>query len=413
MLALLARHLLDATDGRGAAYPSGALTVRKFTDVQPGDETCNARVMLVAVSGIQFYPEFIWLRDEPERRFFALLFPGWSELVEAGCEAQAPRLLELQAAARDELLRTLAEQLTHRVEGLLVIRDVRVFDAEHARLSNPSDVYVHAGRIAAVRPAGSKQTASATVIDGRGRTLLPGLFDMHAHEWRMERDAAHRRRRDHGARHGQRQRDPAQADRLASSRGRQLGPRIVPAGFIEGESPHSARNGIVVASRWTARSPRSTGTRSTATARSSSTTRCVPSGCGRWRRMPMRAGLRVSGHIPAFMRAEEAVRAGYDEIQHINQVMLNFLVGPKDDTRTLLRFTLVGDKAHAIDLDGPAVRRFIALLRARGTTVDPTAAVFEAIFPQRSGRPEPELRRWSPTTCRRRCSAPGASTRRT
>ena len=37
-------------------------------------------------------------------------------------------------------------------------------------------------------------------------------------------------------------------------------------------------------------------------------------------------GMRVSGHIPAFLRAQDAVRAGYDEIQHINQVLLNFLV---------------------------------------------------------------------------------------
>ena len=102
-------------------------------------------------------------------------------------------------------------------------------------------------------------------------------------------------------------------------------------------------------------------------------------------------GLRVSGHIPAFMRAEQAVRAGYDEVQHINQVMLNFLVGPADDTRTLLRFTLVGDKAHTIDLDGPAVRRFIALLRERGTVVDPTAAAFEAGYLQRSGEPNPSF----------------------
>jgi hypothetical protein len=34
-------------------------------------------------------------------------------------------------------------------------------------------------------------------------------------------------------------------------------------------------------------------------------------------------GLRVSGHEPAFMRAEEVVRAGFDELQHINQLALN------------------------------------------------------------------------------------------
>jgi len=27
--------------------------------------------------------------------------------------------------------------------------------------------------------------------------------------------------------------------------------------------------------------------------------------------------MRVSGHVPAFMRSQEAIRAGYDEIQHI------------------------------------------------------------------------------------------------
>ena len=51
------------------------------------------------------------------------------------------------------------------------------------------------------------------------------------------------------------------------------------------------------------------------------------------------------------MTAGQAVEAGYRELHHINQVTLNFLVGRDDDTRTLLRFTLPGDKAHALKLD--------------------------------------------------------------
>jgi hypothetical protein len=81
--------------------------------------------------------------------------------------------------------------------------------------------------------------------------------------------------------------------------------------------------------------------------------------------------------VPAFMRAEEVVKLGYDELQHINQVMLNFFVGPKDDTRTLLRFTLVGDKAHTLDLNHSKVRDFVALLKRKGTVVDPTMSAFE------------------------------------
>jgi hypothetical protein len=89
------------------------------------------------------------------------------------------------------------------------------------------------------------------------------------------------------------------------------------------------------------------------------------------------------------MRAEEAVRDGFDEIQHINQVMLNFLVSPEDDTRTLRRFTLVGDKALTVDLNGPEVSSFIARLRERNVAVDPTLATFEPSYTQRAGERNP------------------------
>jgi hypothetical protein len=102
-------------------------------------------------------------------------------------------------------------------------------------------------------------------------------------------------------------------------------------------------------------------------------------------------GLTVAGHVPAFMKAEQAVRAGYDELTHINQVMLNFIGQPGDDTRTLLRFTRVGDDASRIDTAGPEVRAFVALLRERGIVVDPTAGAFEGMLTQQQGQPSPGL----------------------
>jgi hypothetical protein len=89
------------------------------------------------------------------------------------------------------------------------------------------------------------------------------------------------------------------------------------------------------------------------------------------------------------MRAEQVVEAGYDEIQHINQVLLNFVVGPQDDTRTLARFTLIADKIHALDLESPEVRQFIAKLKEHDVAIDATAAVFEANFTQMQGEPNP------------------------
>jgi len=41
-------------------------------------------------------------------------------------------------------------------------------------------------------------------------------------------------------------------------------------------------------------------------------------------------GLRVSGHVPANMIAEQFVKEGADEIQHINFIMLNFMPDVKE-----------------------------------------------------------------------------------
>ena len=103
-------------------------------------------------------------------------------------------------------------------------------------------------------------------------------------------------------------------------------------------------------------------------------------------------GLRVSGHVPAFMRAEDVVRAGFDEIQHINQVMLNFFVKPEDDTRTLARFNLVAQNAYRLDLKAPQVRDFVALLKEKQTVIDPTLATFEGMFVQRQGEMNPSYK---------------------
>lgn len=74
--------------------------------------------------------------------------------------------------------------------------------------------------------------------------------------------------------------------------------------------------------------------------------------------------MRVSGHVPAFMRAQEVVEQVYDEIQHITQVMLNFLVKPDTDTQTLERFYL----ADLVLVDGDPTRQ---IAEALGTaTVD-------------------------------------------
>jgi imidazolonepropionase-like amidohydrolase len=61
--------------------------------------------------------------------------------------------------------------------GAFTIHDVRLFDGE--RVSEHRTVLVDGGRIA--RVGGLDLAPAGRVIDGRGRTLLPGLLDAHVH----------------------------------------------------------------------------------------------------------------------------------------------------------------------------------------------------------------------------------------
>src|SRR5258708_22168151 len=88
-------------------------------------------------------------------------------------------------------------------------------------------------------------------------------------------------------------------------------------------------------------------------------------------------GMTVTGHIPVHMLASEAVRAGYDGIEHVNMLFLNFLADHDTDTRTPLRFSIVADKAADFDLKAKPAAEFFALLRAPHTVVDPTLDAFD------------------------------------
>jgi imidazolonepropionase-like amidohydrolase len=59
--------------------------------------------------------------------------------------------------------------------------NVNVFNGKSATLSRGMSVLVEGGKITSVRAGRSAAPAGTTVIDGGGRTLMPGLIDAHQH----------------------------------------------------------------------------------------------------------------------------------------------------------------------------------------------------------------------------------------
>lgn len=384
----LVRALLRRDGGTAPVLAGNKLAAEQVGKLVVDGPGGRVPLALIALTGVDAFPWYFWHRDDSSKAFFAVAWPGFA-IVPKGYEASVDALVQAGLRAEDERLVALQKRLARPLSGLTVVRSVMWFDAPAAVMRGPSDIFVRAGRIAAIADAGALDVQADNVIDGRGRTLLPGLFDMHVHIWAgagpMHLAAGVTSVRDLG---GENTEVLRLQTRFAS--GELPGPTMYAAGFIEGKSPYSSRNGFVVDSvedgkraiDWYA-------------ARGYRQIKLYNSIEPDWVQ-PLAAhakarGLTVAGHVPAFMKAEQAVRAGYNELTHINQVMLNFIAQPGDDTRTLLRFTRVGDDAGRVVMAGPEVRAFVALLRERGIVVDPTAGAFESMLTQQQGQPDPGL----------------------
>lgn len=379
-LGALAKH-----NGKLPLLPNGTLSSSKLGQAQVRRDGKTQTVQLLALTGQGFTPNFVWATSDAQPRLFALIYPGYLQLIEEGWQANAAALEAQQKAAEGKLLVDLRKKLGHRFAGTTVLRDVRVFDSEHATLGAATDVVIADGKIVSVGKADPKLKADR-VVDGGGKVLMPGLFDMHGHVSRWDGGlniaAGVTTVRDMGN-------DNATLQQMIGEieDGTLMSPGVVPAGFIEGESQFSARNGFVIKNLDEAKKavdwysehgypqikiynsfPKAVLRDTVAYAHSK--------------------GMRVSGHVPAFLRAQDVVDQGFDEIQHINQLMLNFFVDDKTDTRTLQRFYLVADKTADLDFDSKPVQDFIATLAKKQIAIDPTLATFEFLH-QRDGELSP------------------------
>jgi len=362
--------------------PSGTLRQRVLERLDLVSRGQRRSVQLVAQTGVGLSPSLYWVTRDAKPRFFAAIYPGWQTAIEEGWEAQTEKLATRQRAAEGRLLAEVAAHLRQPLHGLTVVRNARIFDSNSATVGPPSDIYVLRGRITAVTPAGADSRKADAEIDAAGRIALPGLFDMHSHADRwsgiLHLAAGVTTVRDMGS-------DNKTLQQMLdeSAAGTLLLPQTVPCGFLEGASPFASNLGFVISTVQEAKAavdwyalrgypqlkiynsfPREMVREVVAYAHT--------------------RGMRVSGHVPATMRAQEVVEHGFDEVQHINQVLLNFLVAPETDTRTLERFYLPAEMLAGMDFDAPAVKDFIALLKQRKTVIDPTLATFDFIR-QRDG----------------------------
>jgi predicted amidohydrolase YtcJ len=231
--------------------------------------------------------------------------------------------------------------------------------------------------------------AGAEVVDLAGKAVLPGLWDMHAHlepgDGVLDLASGVTTVRDVGN-------HPDTVDDLKArfDAGTAIGPHILRAGIVEGRGENASASDVTATTEEEAKAAVEFYAKrgyEQMKIYNSIKPELVPL----FTREAHARGMTVTGHIPWRMLAHEAVDAGYDGIEHINMLFLNFFADHTTETRTTKRFSLVGDHAADLDLASRPVQDFLAQLHKHHTVVDPTLVAFEGMFVTRPGQVTPGM----------------------
>lgn len=379
-LGLYARALLSRPEPRLEVLPAGQIHLQAGAELSVGSGDRKQQLRHYTLNGLDLDPSHLLL--DADQQLFAVISPRLV-VIRKGYEEDADRLRELAVQLGQQRLERIQSQTAQRYPQPVRVHNVRVFDPHSLTVSAPRSVVFQGRRISGVQPADAEPSPDEVLIDGEGGILVAGLYEMHAHTSQdgaiLNIAAGVTSMRDMGN-------DNAVLASLIDSieSGQLAGPRITRSGFIEGRSPYSSNNGILVgtqqqaldAVRWYA-------------ARGFAQVKLYNSMKPAWTAAAVteahRLGLRAAGHVPAFANADAMIEAGYDELTHINQIMLGWVLAADEDTRTLLRLTGL-KRLQTLDLDSAPVRHTLDLISEHKVAVEPTIAIHERLLLNRGGR---------------------------
>ena len=369
--AFFVRHLLKQPNQTARTFPTGTSRLEIVADTMVTIAGTRQRVRLAMVHGQTSIPSGVWVDERGE---FVASDVQWFMTVRPGIESALPVLRKIELDWRNRQAEAIAQRLT-KPAGVTVIRNGDVFDAERGVMMPRTTVVIRGDRIEAIGPADQVATpAGATVIDATGKSVLPGLWDMHTHFQASSASGGTILQLATGIttiRDLVADTDVGVTIRDQANAGKVISPRTILGGFIEGPGAWAGPSDAIASTEAEARA---------LVARYDSLgyrqiklynilhPDYVPAIAAEAKRR----GMRLSGHIPRGLSVPVAVNLGFDEVNHAAFLFSTFfqdsLYWP-----TMRAYSLVASiVAPNYNVDSPEMTKLIDFLKAKNTVIDGT-----------------------------------------
>jgi imidazolonepropionase-like amidohydrolase len=263
----------------------------------------------------------------------------------------------------------------------LAITGATLIDGTGAAPVEDAAVVIHKGRIVAAGPrAKVKIPHGAQIVDAQGKTILPGLWDVHAHLEQVEWGPIYLAAGVTTVRDCGNELEFITAVRDAIAQGRGLGPRLLLAGVVDGSGPmaigvervDTPEQARVWTNRYHAAGFQQMKIYSSVTLEN---LKAVADEAHH-------LGMTVTGHVPQGLTAYQTVPAGEDQINHISYIA-DIMQPPLPDNATRAERR---NAAANLDVDSAEAKKALTFLKDHHTVVDPTIALFE-LFTATTAKP--------------------------
>lgn len=343
--------------------------------------------------GINSYYGKVWLDEQGA--FFATRFVDGADIViPAQWREDASKLLVAGARAAEPRMKATATAAGQRASAGVVFTHAGVLDVERGVVTAGMSVFVQGATIREISPDSMfRAPARATIVDAKGATLAPGLWDLDDKIDPADLDFRSNRRLSEGVTSirflfADSIFTPIVAQRIAS--GEQAGPRVFLGCPLDGWYPDT----IAGATPTRRNAP---GQLRTWTDLRGVLNRCATLGA-RWVMLndnlppalatsvieaAHRLGLRVTGEQLRGQTAADLIAAGYDQFEHLLQPLSSFVARDADSVAWLLHrrggittFWAGGPALSRLDLKSPEVQQVMRTMSQKRIGVTSTLCVY-------------------------------------